>query len=124
MAREIVSPKAQQSLVNYLLCDILFADDSMILGSAVAEVQELAAAIEKIRAELGMSFHWGKTQLLRINATEGVPSPNGQAIQKQRDTWQTMANLILNFPLARAAFRKVSKVGATVVSRANDTCNY
>ena len=80
-ARESLSAEARRGMEDHRLFEILFADDTLILGLSAAHVQEFAAAIEKIGSELGMSLHWGKTQLLSLGTTEQVHSPSGEVIE-------------------------------------------
>ena len=41
------------------LFDILYADDTLLLGLDVDHVSEFATAVENIGTTYGMSLHWG-----------------------------------------------------------------
>ena len=55
-----------QAYADNRLFDVLYADDTLLLGSAAADVEAFGQALEKIGATYGMSLHWGKTQVLSI----------------------------------------------------------
>ena len=59
-AYDLLSPAARQALTRQKLYDVLYADDTLIIGTDVACVEELALAIEKAGAEFGMTLHWDK----------------------------------------------------------------
>jgi hypothetical protein len=42
------------------LYDLLYADDTLIIGAAAHHVTELASAVERIGANYGMTLHWGR----------------------------------------------------------------
>jgi len=83
-ARACLSPEAQAGMEDHQLFEILFADDTLVVGVSAAHVQEYAAAIARIGAELGMSLHWGKTQLLSIGSTQDIQDPNGEPIERRQ----------------------------------------
>ena len=60
------SYKALDNQQRGILYDVLYADDTLIIGANAEDVEELAAAIEQAGAQYGMSFQWGKTQGLSV----------------------------------------------------------
>ena len=50
-ARACLSPEAQAGLEDHRLFEILFADDTLIVGVSADHVQEYATVIERIGAE-------------------------------------------------------------------------
>ena len=79
-ARAQLSPAARQAVAEHQLYDIRYADDTLILGTGVADVEELASAIEKAGAEFGMTLHWGKTQAMAVCAESGLKDPSGNLV--------------------------------------------
>ena len=80
-AYSLLSPSAKRAAEEMQLYDVLYADDTMLLGTSCCHVEELAAAIETVGAEFGMSLHWGKTQALGINTERPLRAPSGEAIE-------------------------------------------
>jgi hypothetical protein len=62
------------------LYDVLYADDTLIIGAHAEDVDDLAVAIERAGAQYGMSLHWGKTQGLSVCTTERLTTPYGSLI--------------------------------------------
>jgi hypothetical protein len=62
------------------LFDVLYADDTLLLGMDAANVQALAEAVEQIGGTYGMALHWGKTQALSICTPDKIASPDGSPI--------------------------------------------
>ena len=63
------------------LADILYADDTLLLGVEVAHLEEFMSSIEKTCSEYGLQLHWGKVQCVAINSTETVRKPSGERLQ-------------------------------------------
>lgn len=62
------------------LFDLPCADDTLILGTGVACVEELASAIEKAGAEFGMTVHWKQTQALSVCSASSMHNPHGDLV--------------------------------------------
>ena len=69
-ARSRLPPDAQEALQNRQLFDLLYADDTLILGTRSAYVEQFAAAVKQAGLEFGMSLHWAKTQALTTCSNE------------------------------------------------------
>jgi hypothetical protein len=63
------------------LYDILYADDTLLLGVNARHVEELADAVERTGLQYGLTLHWGKTQALSINANQRLQKPDGSPIE-------------------------------------------
>ena len=61
-----LSLEAQRAADLHELYEILYADDTLVIGTCVKHVEELASAIEKAGQQFGMTLHWGKTQGLAV----------------------------------------------------------
>ena len=82
-AKAMLSETTQHSVAQNVLFDILYADDTMILGTNSAHVEEFAAAIEQAGKHYGMSLHWGKTQALSIGTPNRIRRPDGTVIEEK-----------------------------------------
>ena len=79
-AQCMLSPACLQAVSNQLLFDILYADDTLLVGVNEKRVEELSSAIAVVGARYGMSLHWGKTQALTVGGTGCIRDPSGNAI--------------------------------------------
>ena len=64
------------------LYDILYADDTLVVGADAKCVEELAVAIEKSGARYGMSLHWGKVQAMPVRTDAKLHQANGDEMQR------------------------------------------
>jgi len=71
---------AAQAYRDSRLFDVLYADDTLLLGLTAADVEALAAAVESIGTTYGMTLHWGKTQALSVCTDSRLRKPNGEII--------------------------------------------
>ena len=69
------------------LSDLLYADDTLVMGVSAALVGELAAAIEQAGGRYGMVLHWGKTPAIsvccddHINRSDGTLIPGSDSME-------------------------------------------
>ena len=70
-------PAAAEAYKAGRLYDLLYADDTLILGTNAQDIGQFAAVIERMGANYGMSLHWGKTQALPILSTDRILQPDG-----------------------------------------------
>ena len=64
-------------LKTFHLSDILYADDTLLLGQHARHVEEYAQAIEVAGATYGMKLHRGKTQALCVGNAQSLHKPDG-----------------------------------------------
>ena len=64
------------------LSDVLYADDTLVIGESSKLVEEYGAAIEKAGAAYGMLLHWGKTQALSICTPQWLHRPDATMIEE------------------------------------------
>ena len=50
---------AQEAYRHGSLYELLYADDTLLIGTSAANASELARAVEETGAQYGMSLHWG-----------------------------------------------------------------
>ena len=110
-------PQKASAASSGRLYDLVYADDTLIIGTAAADVQELAKAVEAAGAEYGMSLHWGKVQAMPVCTNERLLHHNGEPM-KEFDAMIYLGGLISNdgrvdselsrrIGLASAEFRKI-----------------
>ena len=66
LARARLGAEAREAAVEHKLYEILYADDTIIIGVDHSHVQELATAIGHAGSHFGMTLHWGKTQTMAV----------------------------------------------------------
>ena len=81
-ARGFLSQPAKEAIKADTLSELLYADDTLVLGESARLVEEYGAAIERAGASYGMALHWGKTQALSICTTDRIRRPDGSVIQE------------------------------------------
>ena len=72
---------ASDALKAGVLYDLLYADDTLIMGSQAKHVEELARAVEASGAQYGMTLHWGKTHALSVCTDETLRAPDFSIIE-------------------------------------------
>lgn len=64
----------------HTLFDVLYADDTLILGCSPANVANFAEMVEEIGATYGMALHWDKTQAMSVCSDSRIVKSNGTEI--------------------------------------------
>jgi len=59
---------------------VLYADDTLLIGSSAASLQHLLDSIAVVGLRFGMELHWAKFQLLQVGGTYELRSPDGAQI--------------------------------------------
>jgi len=112
-AQAMLSPAAQQAFSEHRLYDVLYADDTLIIGTSAAFVEELASAIERAGADFGMTLHWGKTQALAICCEGRLKDTSGNPVEDS-------GSLFYLGGLLTAAGRADSEVSRRIGAAAGD----
>ena len=60
--------------------DVLYADDTLILGTHTVFVEEFARAVQSAGVDFGMALHWDKTQALSVCSSDNIHGPDGTVI--------------------------------------------
>ena len=79
-AHSMLSKGATEAISRGDLSDLLYADDTLVMGVSAAHVGELAAAIEQVGSRYGMVLHWGKTQAISVCSDDHIRRPDGSPI--------------------------------------------
>ena len=82
-AYSMLSSEAKLAYERGDLGDVLFADDTLIVGSAGLHVEEYMASIQRCGAEYGLEIHWGKVQHVPVRTEQKVRSPLGEFVAQQ-----------------------------------------
>ena len=62
------------------LADVVYADDTLLMGADEKNLQKLLTSIADIGGQYGMEFHWSKFQLIQIHHEYHLRTPTGVAI--------------------------------------------
>ena len=81
-ARAFLGMSASAALEDGSLADLLYADDTLVLGESAEHVSEYGEAIEKAGAMYGMSLNWDKTQALSVRSGDRISRPDGSYIEE------------------------------------------
>jgi hypothetical protein len=68
-----------------VLANLLYADDTLLLGVEGKSVQRYLEAIVKVGAAYGLELHWGKLQLINARCNACLRRPDGTAISAQEE---------------------------------------
>jgi len=79
-AQAMLSKGAAEAIQRGDLADLLYADDTLVLGVSAAHVGELAIAIEQVGSRYGMVLHWGKTQAISVCSDDHIRRADGSPI--------------------------------------------
>ena len=69
------------------LSELLYADDTLIIGTNGDSISRYLAAISQAGALYGMELHLGKFQLLRVRCEDKVHRPDGTEIEATGSTF-------------------------------------
>jgi len=119
-AQKLLSAPSQDALHHGLLADILYADDTLILGSSAPCVQEYAHAVEMAGASYGMTLNWAKTQAMCVGDACCIKKPDGGLFENRESLQYLGALLSANgradseisrkLGVARAEFNQLQKL--------------
>ena len=62
------------------LADVVYADDTLLLGSSSEHLNEYLHCVARAGQTLGMELHWDKFQLLPVQCTPKLMAPDGSTI--------------------------------------------
>ena len=110
------------------LFDLLYADDTLLLGCDAACVETFAQAVEQAGASYGMTLHWGKTQAMSVGTAAALHKPDGSLFENQRSLHylgaliggdgRTDSEVSRKLGLAKADFNRLQRLwGHTAVSQ-------
>ena len=82
-AYDLLSSDAKLAHSRGELGEVLYADDTLILGSSHLLVQEYMAAVQKVGLEYGLEIHWGKVHDVGVCTDQSVRDPSGNVVQSK-----------------------------------------
>ena len=74
-AVELLTPECRWARDGNSLFDLLYADDTLLLGCDPRHVEAFAQAVERAGATYGMILHWGKTPALSVGTSAKIRRP-------------------------------------------------
>ena len=77
----LLSPEAHSAYTRGELADIVYADDTMLIGSCPDHLEEFLKAVAAAGKNYGMALHEDKFQLLQIGAKPVIRNVNKKTIQ-------------------------------------------
>jgi len=102
------------------LSELLYADDTLLLGTSGLALSAFLRAVADTGAEFGMSLHVGKTQLLKVRSPGVVTTPNGENLTSKpsmiylggllSDDGRSEKELSRRIGLAASDFKKLSRI--------------
>ena len=75
-AKKNLSTAGQAALEQGCLFEVLYADDTLLVGVQPELVEEFARVVEAEGGKYGMTLHWGKTQVLSVATEERLKMPD------------------------------------------------
>ena len=76
-----LNPEDRTLLSKQELGVVLYADDTLLIGSEQGSMSRLLAIIAANGAKCGMQLHWDKFQLLNVRCNFEISKPGGELIQ-------------------------------------------
>ena len=128
-AKAKLDPQDSDLLERGILAELLYADDTLLMGVNAASVERFMKAVSEAGAAYGLSLHWGKLQLLQVRCQESVHRPDGDKIDPKdsmtylgatvADDGRIGRELARRLGMASSDFRAMAKMWKhTFVSRA------
>ena len=112
-ARGMLSEKAKIACERGELEDVLFADDTLLLGSHGPHVEEYMKTVERAGLEYGLQIHWGKVALVAVGRNVPVHTPEGKEIKSQESMVYLGSTLHTNGKFTSEISRKLGAAHAT-----------
>ena len=82
IALDMLSDDARAAYQRGSLSDVVFADDTLLMGVDHEHLNGYLAAVEEAGKRYGMELHWGKTQAHSICTNERIIRPDGIVIKE------------------------------------------
>ena len=69
------------TLADEVACnDLVYADDTLLIDICGSNLQKFMEAVQQIGGEVGLTFNWGKLELLQVRSSAQVYKPDGTEI--------------------------------------------
>lgn len=75
-----LTPDLKAQIAEGSLSVLLYADDTLLIGSSSRSLQRFLDAIARAGLRFGLELHWDKFQLLEVNGSYEVKAPDGSTI--------------------------------------------
>jgi hypothetical protein len=80
-AKPKLTPEDQELLNRGVLAELLYADDTLLMGVNANSVERFMKAVSEAGGAYGLTLHWGKLQLLQVRCRDAVCRPDGGNIE-------------------------------------------
>ena len=115
-ASEMLKSAGLQVSVVKELCDLLYADDTLLVGRRGSEVTQFLECVSKVGAEYGLQLHNDKFQLLCVGNPEKVLNPDGTEIKAKEVMQYLGANLRSDGDAAAELGRRIGLAEADFIA--------
>ena len=115
-----LGPEARAAYERGDLADLVYADDTLLMGVSDAHVQEYLAAISEAGKRYGLELHAAKFQLISTDASTNISTPDDMRIPVKASmeylgsvlaaTGESDTELNRRLGMAKADFNAISKV--------------
>ena len=78
---DLLPAAARGQIDDGTLSILLYADDTLLVGSSADSLQQFLDNIAAVGLRFGMELHWAKFQLLQVGREYVLTSPDGVQIQ-------------------------------------------
>ena len=79
----LLSPDDLNRFHEGALAELLYADDTLLLGVSADALERFLAAVNTAGGMYGLELHWGKLQLMQVHCEGTIHRPNGTEIDPQ-----------------------------------------
>ena len=117
-----LSTAAKQARGRGALADILYADDTLLLGVSSDLLGEFLSAVQKAGGDYGLTLHQGKFQLLKVRTTSALHNPDGGEIESAasmtylgslvHDDGKAVLEITRRIGMCKSLFQKLSRFWA------------
>ena len=115
-----LSPADKDLVEKGCLEDLLYADDTLLLGRSSDSIQRFLAAVAAEGASYGLQLHWGKLQQLNVRCDAELSRPDGTSIQANTEMTylgsvvssdgRVLKELVRRIGMAHATFRELARL--------------
>jgi len=119
-AVKMLPPAARSAYEAGDLSDLVYADDTLLLGVSTVHIESYLQAVEAAGRRYGLELHMGKLQLLQVQCAKAVALPDGTILKSTpslsylgatlAEDGQVGSELNRRIGLAKADFRSIRQL--------------
>ena len=111
-AKNSLSHSAKQAYEQGDLEDVLFADDTLLISTTGAHLEEYMSAVTACGAHYGLQVHWDKVHFVPVSTDQGIKGPCGQSIPAQESMIYLGSTIHRDGKFGSEISRKIGKAAA------------